>query len=704
MPEHIHQAPKVNAPATNMHAGTNRLPMTPGAQKERDLAELYQKKQDTLIQRYAPNGIPLQVPVMQAKESPTGKGLPKSVKGKMENSFGTDFSTVQLHTDSSQARDLGALAYTQGENIHFAPGQFDTGSQRGQALLGHELTHVVQQRQGRVQPTVQAKGLAVNDDKGLEREADEWGGRAAISQVTKHSPTVAVGLPTQNEASQRADTQNGPIQKADLKDEELLAELKNPKSKYNADELHGMARSHSNANFKTAFGANADDLASDVLVDLYRDIEAIYGFVELGIIDAVNSVEATANEEKQKQALLQSMMVSCLAMVGAFLPVLTSSIASQFKNVNVIAWKGVTKAIMATDKAEFKFLYEGLKQTVRLQNPKIRGGKNFSQWKAEAQSHVLALKLATTNSADSILLRTSMEMKVDPDRKRLNVTDSGLMEADVRRIIRAAIFPDFAELGFMEDNKYRLVQGYVKHQYLKDLVVAGTRLRSSADSELSSRMGGQGDIAEYALSSLENEKEGLVFKKMFSMPEEYAWAALQSRLSQIGITFDPEDEMAPQNNSKNQTAMKKGVLYCTASITDVGLFNAALSGGDRISHGVMPDLRSGPLEDIEKKYPTESNGLFSSSQTRYRSVYEENTFVPATKVIVYLNNDALIYSSNRKMADYSTFATEFEANGYAIIETAQQHVGKANLLGPKWVFKKYESVPYGKNIVDWKFF
>ncbi len=69
------------------------------------------------------------------------------------------------HTDSSQASELGALAYTQGENIHFAPGQFDTGSQRGQALLGHELTHVVQQREERVQANpMQMKGLGMNDD------------------------------------------------------------------------------------------------------------------------------------------------------------------------------------------------------------------------------------------------------------------------------------------------------------------------------------------------------------------------------------------------------------------------------------------------------------------------------------------------------------------------------------------------------------
>ncbi len=68
---------------------------------------------------------------------------------------------------------MGALAYTQGNNVHFAPGQYNPSSQKGQELLGHELTHVVQQREGRVQPTKQGKGMSVNDSPVLEKEAAE---------------------------------------------------------------------------------------------------------------------------------------------------------------------------------------------------------------------------------------------------------------------------------------------------------------------------------------------------------------------------------------------------------------------------------------------------------------------------------------------------------------------------------------------------
>ncbi|MGB3656138.1 MAG: DUF4157 domain-containing protein [Rivularia sp. (in: cyanobacteria)] len=101
------------------------------------------------------------------------------VKSKMENSFGTSFGDVNIHTDSSQAKSMGALAFTQGSNVHFAPGQYNPQSSSGQALLGHELTHVVQQRAGRVAVPHQSKGAPINADPSLETEADNLGAKAA---------------------------------------------------------------------------------------------------------------------------------------------------------------------------------------------------------------------------------------------------------------------------------------------------------------------------------------------------------------------------------------------------------------------------------------------------------------------------------------------------------------------------------------------
>jgi hypothetical protein len=114
--------------------------------------------------------------VAQRTENQTG--IPDEVKARMESAFNTDFSGVRVHPESSAAPEVGALAYTQGTNIHFAPGQFSPDTSPGQRLLGHELAHVQQQSQGRVQPTTEVNGLPVNDSPALEEEADRLGSKA----------------------------------------------------------------------------------------------------------------------------------------------------------------------------------------------------------------------------------------------------------------------------------------------------------------------------------------------------------------------------------------------------------------------------------------------------------------------------------------------------------------------------------------------
>lgn len=126
--------------------------------------------------------------------APSGGGqpLPDEVRASMGRSFGADFSAVRVH-EGPHVSDMGALAYTQGADVHFAPGQYQPGTPSGQELIGHELAHVVQQAQGRVVATTQAKGVDINDDASLEEEADAWGARAARGEAVG----CASGLPIQ---------------------------------------------------------------------------------------------------------------------------------------------------------------------------------------------------------------------------------------------------------------------------------------------------------------------------------------------------------------------------------------------------------------------------------------------------------------------------------------------------------------------------
>lgn len=77
-----------------------------------------------------------------------GAPLSQSVQNNMQRKFGWNFSSVRVHTDSSAAKsasEINANAYTVGNHIAFAQGQYNPKGRSGQRLLAHELTHVVQQ-------------------------------------------------------------------------------------------------------------------------------------------------------------------------------------------------------------------------------------------------------------------------------------------------------------------------------------------------------------------------------------------------------------------------------------------------------------------------------------------------------------------------------------------------------------------------------
>jgi hypothetical protein len=92
--------------------------------------------------------------------------------------LGHDFSSVRVHTDG-QADQLGTRAFARGDDLHFAAGAYDPASSAGVSLIGHELTHVAQQREGRVAPTGEKDGVAINTDRSLESDADRGGEKVA---------------------------------------------------------------------------------------------------------------------------------------------------------------------------------------------------------------------------------------------------------------------------------------------------------------------------------------------------------------------------------------------------------------------------------------------------------------------------------------------------------------------------------------------
>ncbi len=133
-------------------------------------------------------------PQLQQAPRANNTGLPDQLKSGIESLSGLSVDHVRVHYNSSQPVQLSALAYAQGSDIHLAPGQ--------DQHLPHEAWHVVQQAQGRVRPTMQLKdGVPVNDDTGLEHEADLMGGKAAQrmrEQNARPDPVASRSTPAHN--------------------------------------------------------------------------------------------------------------------------------------------------------------------------------------------------------------------------------------------------------------------------------------------------------------------------------------------------------------------------------------------------------------------------------------------------------------------------------------------------------------------------
>ncbi|MHC0447934.1 eCIS core domain-containing protein [Flavobacterium sp. 3-218] len=137
--------------------------------------------------------------ILQKKENNTG--LPENLKSGIENLSGHSMDDVKVHYNSNKPAQLNAHAYAQGTDIHIASGQ--------EKHLAHEAWHVVQQKQGRVKPTLQMKGkVNVNDDIGLEKEADVMGAKALQMKSKENTNTVI-----NSSVSQKKNNSTQPIQR-----------------------------------------------------------------------------------------------------------------------------------------------------------------------------------------------------------------------------------------------------------------------------------------------------------------------------------------------------------------------------------------------------------------------------------------------------------------------------------------------------------
>lgn len=139
-------------------------------QREEDEEDTLQGKFAGTIQREEDEDDVQMKAAETVQQKPNETGLPDNLKAGVESLSGYSMDDVRVHYNSSQPSTVQALAYTQGTDIHVAPGQ--------EQHLPHEAWHVAQQMAGRVEPTTEIGGLPVNDNAALEHEADVMGDKA----------------------------------------------------------------------------------------------------------------------------------------------------------------------------------------------------------------------------------------------------------------------------------------------------------------------------------------------------------------------------------------------------------------------------------------------------------------------------------------------------------------------------------------------
>lgn len=149
---------------------------------QRSIKESHRITQNSIAQR-ASMASQQRMEYRKFSAQPNITGLPDNLKAGIRILSGLSLDHVSVHYNSPRPAELDALAYTQGSNIYIAPGQ--------EHFLPHEAWHVVQQAQGRVKPTMQLKGVRINNDARLEMEADMMGEKV-VGMVGAYSDYASI--------------------------------------------------------------------------------------------------------------------------------------------------------------------------------------------------------------------------------------------------------------------------------------------------------------------------------------------------------------------------------------------------------------------------------------------------------------------------------------------------------------------------------
>ncbi|MES2555449.1 MAG: DUF4157 domain-containing protein [Bacteroidota bacterium] len=263
-----------------------------------------QTRQAAQLQQMADNAS-FKQGIIQRKENKTG--LPDGLKTGMENLSGISLDDIQVHRNSEKPTQLRAHAYAQGTEIHLGPGQ--------EKHLAHEAWHVVQQKQGRVKPTVQLKaGIQVNDDAGLEREADVMGAKA-LSITGADQSTAAKQL---SSSSGTADLRQ---YKISMNQSDLVIQKHDQHNDQRLETARGSANDFVDESIAGEIADMEDGAAKENYIKKAHEMQLDHGVSQenLGALDdSLTAIGLLVNPAATKYAKLKAAYQALLARIDGF--------------------------------------------------------------------------------------------------------------------------------------------------------------------------------------------------------------------------------------------------------------------------------------------------------------------------------------------------------------------------------------------------
>ncbi|HEY7066790.1 MAG TPA: DUF4157 domain-containing protein [Chloroflexota bacterium] len=122
-------------------------------------------------------------PAVRETLNTPGEPLAPAEQARAEEQLRADFHDVRVHADARAAGSadaVGALAYTVGQDVVFAAGQYAPGTAAGQELIAHELTHVVQQGEAAV-PALQRQPRSPDEIRARIRQIEDLAASPVIT-------------------------------------------------------------------------------------------------------------------------------------------------------------------------------------------------------------------------------------------------------------------------------------------------------------------------------------------------------------------------------------------------------------------------------------------------------------------------------------------------------------------------------------------